>query len=137
MLKQSRWRLLFAWLTKWNELDPASDRIRKNSNVLLTMKRPGFIMNVYVIAHVTEDGSIHFNEFKDRGKPLWFFAVPRKDDVFYLFYKYYRVLFVQYEVSEEIYQRPNFFAEGTIYVKEIGGKLEFRKALKDSIDEIK
>jgi hypothetical protein len=62
------------------------------------MKRPGYIMRVFVIARVNEDGSIHFNEFQDRGKPLWFFAVPRKDDVFYLHEKYYRVLFVQYEV---------------------------------------
>jgi len=92
-------------------------------------------MKVYVVAHVAEDGSIHFNEFKDRGKPLWFFAVPRRDDLFYLYDKYYLVLFVQYEVSEEIYQRPNFFEEGTIYVKEIGGKTEFRKVLKDRIDE--
>src|ERR1700722_17098459 len=97
------------------------------------MKRPGYIMSVYVIARVNADGSINFNEFKDRDKPLWFFAVPRKDDVFYLFDKYYQVLFVQYEVSEKANPKPNVFAEGTIYVKEIGGKMEFRKVLMDSL----
>ncbi len=65
------------------------------------MKRPGYIMSVYVIARVNADGSINFNEFKDEGKPLWF--------------------------------RLNVFAEGTIYVKEIGGKLEFRKMLMKAI----
>lgn len=91
------------------------------------------MMSVYVNARVNADGSINFNEFKDERKPLWFFAVPRKDDVFYLFDKYYRVLFVQYEVSEKPNPRPNVLAEGTIYVKEIGGKLEFRKMLTKAI----
>ncbi len=100
------------------------------------MKRPGYVMSVYVIARVNTDGSINFNEFKDEGKPLWFFAVPRKDDVFYLFEKYYQVLFVQYEVSLKSEARINVFAEGIIYVKEIGGKLEFRKLLTDTIREV-
>lgn len=90
-------------------------------------------MSVYVIARVNEDGSINFNEFKDEGKPLWFFAVPRKDDIFFLFDKYYRVLFVQYEVSEKGDPQTNVFSEGIIYVKEIGGKPEFRKVLMGAI----
>jgi hypothetical protein len=89
------------------------------------MKRPGYLMNVYVIARVNADGSVNFNEFKDQGKPLWFFAVPTKDDIFYLYELYYRVLFVQYEVSEKDNPQTNSFAEGTLYVKEIGGKLAF------------
>jgi len=97
------------------------------------MKRPGYRMSVYVVARINEDGSINFNEFKDRGKPLWFFAVPRKDDIFYLHELYYQVLFVQYEVSEKNREQTNVFAEGTIYVKELGGKLAFRKTLVEAL----
>ena len=91
-------------------------------------------MNVFIYTDHADD-SINFDGLEeDDGKPLRFFAIPRKDDVFYLDETYYRVLLVQYEVFKKRYPRPIFFAEGTMYVKKIGGKLDFIKLLIDAIN---
>ncbi|HEX9513031.1 MAG TPA: hypothetical protein VF939_21225 [Puia sp.] len=100
------------------------------------MKKYIHLLKAVVVEKQNEDGSFKIYELTNEETdifPLRFFAIPRKGDIFFLEEVYYEVILVQFEVAKKSWPRPIYFAEGTIFLKEIGGKMEFREVLKKSI----
>ena len=99
------------------------------------MKKYIHILDVLVYVKINDNDSIEFIDLKesDTGFPLRFYAIPRQGDIFFVDEKYYKVILVQFDAAKKNYSRPLFFAEGKVFVKEIGDYLSLREMMKKLI----